>query len=535
MCDSSDPLGLYDLLSTVLFRAKENFDRLVPTLSVVGGGSVARVLRASYDSMLALRACFQESERDTRPTTKYLIKINHTAAIAVDIAWEKLHTGAWSDACLAWRELYVVGTLLFVSTALLIESKKNDESTWTFSREDFSKRVQIAALLGIPMYRGALEATLQQVCNALKFGSAANVGERHVEKTTVTNHLTEKVQRPWRIGCKHNSIYPANFMRRRLVRWSSRLPLGSLICDANPIRRPVQQLSRPYPAVSLSTDPLLDDLLGSEPFMMSGVGEGWPALYKWRDPAYLIVSTEDRVVPIECGEHFLHCTWTQKLMSMAEFMENYVRPEKVEPQAAEMANQFHLKQRIRKRRDAMHAFCGRTELQERFDETVFSTCRKGYMAQHDIFEHNPRLLHDLDFPFFCSQGSCTRGHFPMKMIWIGPAGTISPLHTDPHANLFSQIAGYKYVRLYAPRCETNLYRNTTAKYCNSSQIELRGSMMGILSEFPDFFTAPYVDCVLGPGDLLHIPPLHWHYVQSLTSSVSVTMWCRPKYVSRAND
>ena len=113
MCDSSDPLGLYDLLSTVLWRAraKENFDRLVPTLIVVGGGSVARVLRASYDSMLALRACFQESTRDTRPTTEYLVKINHTAAIAVDIAWEKLHTGAWSDACLAWRELYVVGTM----------------------------------------------------------------------------------------------------------------------------------------------------------------------------------------------------------------------------------------------------------------------------------------------------------------------------------------------------------------------------------------------------------------------------------------
>ena len=166
---------------------------------------------------------------------------------------------------------------------------------------------------------------------------------------------------------------------------------------------------------------------------------------------------------------------------------------------------------------------------------MFSRCRKGYMAQRDIFEHIPRLLHDLDFPFFCSQGSCTRGHFPMKMIWIGPAGTISPLHTDPHANLFLQVAGYKYVRLYAPRCETNLYRNTTAKYCNSSQIELRGSLMGILSEFPEFFTAPYVDCVLGPGDLLHIPPLHWHYVQSLTSSVSVTMWCRPKYVSRTND
>ena len=158
------------------------------------------------------------------------------------------------------------------------------------------------------------------------------------------------------------------------------------------------------------------------------------------------------------------------------------------------------------------------------------------MAQHDIFEHIPRLLHDLDFPFFCSQGSCTRGHFPKKMIWIGPAGTISPLHTDPHMQTSScRSLATSMSDSMLPAVKLTFYRNTTAKYCNSSQIELRGSLMGILSEFPEFFTATYVDCVLGPGDLLHIPPLHWHYVQSLTSSVSVTMWCRPKYISSIND
>ena len=146
-------------------------------------------------------------------------------------------------------------------------------------------------------------------------------------------------------------------------------------------------------------------------------------------------------------------------------MENYVRPEKAEPQAVEMANQFYLKQRIRKRRDAVPAFCGRG-LQEKSTKPCSRGVGRDIWRNMTFFEHIPRLLHDLDFPFFCSQGSCTRGHFPKKMIWIGPAGTISPLHTDPHANLFLQVAGYKYVRLYAPRCETNLYRNTTAKYCN---------------------------------------------------------------------
>ena len=205
MCDSSDPNGLHDLLSTFLLRAKENFDRLVPTLSVVGGGSVAEYFeRPTILCWLYVPAFKRAAGYPAHD--EILSQDKSTAAIAVDVAWEKLHTGAWSDACLAWRELYVVGTLLFVSTALLIESKKNDESTWIFSREDFSKRVQIAALLGIPMYRGVIEATLRQVCNALKCGSVAIVGERHVEKTTVTNHLTEKGT-ALANRCKHNSIF----------------------------------------------------------------------------------------------------------------------------------------------------------------------------------------------------------------------------------------------------------------------------------------------------------------------------------------
>ena len=33
--------------------------------------------------------------------------------------------------------------------------------------------------------------------------------------------------------------------------------------------------------------------------------------------------------------------------------------------------------------------------------------------------------------------------------WIGPPGTVSPLHRDPTHNLLAQLYGEKRVRLYA--------------------------------------------------------------------------------------
>merc|ERR1711871_130211 len=36
-------------------------------------------------------------------------------------------------------------------------------------------------------------------------------------------------------------------------------------------------------------------------------------------------------------------------------------------------------------------------------------------------------------------------------LWLGPSGTISPLHRDPNSNLFAQIVGKKRWMLYEPK------------------------------------------------------------------------------------
>lgn len=42
-------------------------------------------------------------------------------------------------------------------------------------------------------------------------------------------------------------------------------------------------------------------------------------------------------------------------------------------------------------------------------------------------------------------------------IWLGPASTISPCHTDPHHNILAQVFGQKYIRLFAPEETQRLY------------------------------------------------------------------------------
>ncbi|KAL6757318.1 hypothetical protein V8C86DRAFT_1697997 [Haematococcus lacustris] len=108
--------------------------------------------------------------------------------------------------------------------------------------------------------------------------------------------------------------------------------------------------------------------------------------------------------------------------------------------------------------------------------------------------------------------------------WFGPAGTVTPLHTDPHHNLLCQVVGRKYVRLYHPNLTPALYPFTEGITTNSSQVELDAPAEETAALFPLFPSAPFLDCLLLPGQMLYIPPGWWHYVKSLTTSFSVSFW-----------
>ena len=119
----------------------------------------------------------------------------------------------------------------------------------------------------------------------------------------------------------------------------------------------------------------------------------------------------------------------------------------------------------------------------------------------------PQLQADILIPDYCSVGG---GDMKSINAWLGPTGTITPLHHDPYHNLFAQVSmhrdlffdtchpslrkilqlletisvfffillvllllqvvGRKYVRLYPPNATQCLYPYSEAMLSNSSQV-----------------------------------------------------------------
>jgi ribosomal protein L16 Arg81 hydroxylase len=108
----------------------------------------------------------------------------------------------------------------------------------------------------------------------------------------------------------------------------------------------------------------------------------------------------------------------------------------------------------------------------------------------------------------------TRDH---GMMWIGPAGTFTPLHFDLTNNLLAQIVGRKRAILLPPS-ETPRLQHNRHVFSDVHDIEDESR----LAKFPAARGARRFVVDLGPGDLLYVPIGWWHQVRSHEFSVTLT-------------
>jgi hypothetical protein len=120
-------------------------------------------------------------------------------------------------------------------------------------------------------------------------------------------------------------------------------------------------------------------------------------------------------------------------------------------------------------------------------------------------------------------------------LWIGPAGTVTPLHHDTTNILFCQLHGRKRVELVAPH-ETALLLGKLDGFYSGVDLDRVAS-----ARHPALRRTLVKSTVLRPGDALYIPAGWWHRVTALDVSISFSLlgfrrpndfdWYRPGQIA----
>ncbi|HUH05824.1 MAG TPA: cupin-like domain-containing protein [Kofleriaceae bacterium] len=139
------------------------------------------------------------------------------------------------------------------------------------------------------------------------------------------------------------------------------------------------------------------------------------------------------------------------------------------------------------------------------------------------------LLDDIDpDPAVFAPGQLTGA----TSLWIGPGGTVTPLHHDTTNIAFNQFVGRKRFRLIPPS-ETRLLAGAHGFYARARLDDL---------ELDDLHAK---EVVLAPGETLFLPAGWWHEVEALEPSVSFSLlafrrdnrydWYRPGFPVGASE
>uniref|UniRef100_A0A915PPS1 JmjC domain-containing protein n=1 Tax=Setaria digitata TaxID=48799 RepID=A0A915PPS1_9BILA len=228
-----------------------------------------------------------------------------------------------------------------------------------------------------------------------------------------------------------------------------------------------------------SFEEMLKIIENQKPVVIRGLVNQWPAFTKWNF-SYFNEIIGHRTVPVEIGSSYADSGWKQTLMTFHDFTDKFIEDESLEG--------------------------------------------PGYLAQHRLFDQVPELLDDIVIPDYCAFGEDEIDNVDLN-IWIGPAGTVSPLHFDPKSNIFCQIVGRKFLRMVPAVESEKVYPRKDGILTNTSQVDVQHPDM---TKFPRFSEAHVFDCTLYAGECLYIPAGFWHYVFALDPSISVSCWFTAK-------
>jgi hypothetical protein len=129
----------------------------------------------------------------------------------------------------------------------------------------------------------------------------------------------------------------------------------------------------------------------------------------------------------------------------------------------------------------------------------------------------PAFQRDYRVPTYCAAAP----HLRAK-VWLGKAGTVTPLHRDVPHNLHVHLRGRKRWLLVPPVRSSRVYpRGLLSGMPNFSRVDPERPDY---ARYPRYRDVPAFGATLEAGETLFIPHGWWHHTRSLDDAVSMNFW-----------
>ncbi|HET9626299.1 MAG TPA: cupin-like domain-containing protein [Kofleriaceae bacterium] len=139
-----------------------------------------------------------------------------------------------------------------------------------------------------------------------------------------------------------------------------------------------------------------------------------------------------------------------------------------------------------------------------------------YLHDLPLLSMLPELRHDLEpFPRHLFSPMYRAKWWEFTQFFLGPKASLTPLHFDclETQNLFFQVYGEKRWILI----DRDEARHCYVRDWRWSEVDAEAPD---LEKFPDYRHVRPLECTLGPGDILYVPPGTLHHVRSRGVSIS---------------
>ncbi|KAL1879705.1 hypothetical protein Daus18300_001542 [Diaporthe australafricana] len=527
----------------------------------------------------------------------------------ISIAYSKFYAYLYKDLPLCWRQLYTDASILKFSYLFLSSSQQS----WALERDgpdaarssqdarDAAEQLEVMVkTLDLALILAGAGGTSR---GRTWIDTAFDLFESAWDPFSTGGTITTATHSPHHglltMTASASSVTPPPAKRAKLDSSAHTAALGQAARSFStfepftpPVRNPIRRVSADAMNMAAFQRYLdcADPHRGPEPLILTGLIEDWPARgsRSWNNPEYLLSRTFGgrRLVPVEIGRSYVDEGWSQKIVTFGQFLRDHIDPTSTAPREPPLAPTGQEDQERRctpaaeqQASDRSGAPPGRrpapvptaaaaaaeaptAEAPTAEAPTAAAPPVVAYLAQHQLFLQLPRLRNDVLIPDHCyttppphpTDRSQDQPELdtPLLNAWLGPPGTITPLHTDPYHNLLAQVVGRKYARLYSP-LEAGAMRArgteagvemhntsawdvgvlegwdadptaTTTHHPAGGDGEREEGEEGGGGGSAQFGGVPFLDCVLQPGDTLYVPIGWWHYVRGLSVSFSVSLW-----------